>query len=49
VWPQQPAYRAKVVAQFAYAELDPRAKTTLTVFPSSGGQVGFELDFSRIE
>ena len=49
VWPQQPAYRAKVIAQFAYAELDPRAKTTLTVFPSSGGQVGFELDFSRIE
>ncbi|MCS6289156.1 MAG: hypothetical protein H8K10_09300 [Nitrospira sp.] len=49
VWPQQPAYRAKVIAQFAYAELDPRAKTTLTVFPSSGGQVSFELDFSRIE
>ncbi len=49
VWPQQPAYRAKVIAQFAYAELDPRAKTTLTVFPSSGGQVSFDLDFSRIE
>ncbi len=49
VWPQQPAYRAKVIAQFAYAELDPRAKTTLTVFPSSGGQVSFELDFARIE
>ena len=48
-WPQQPAYRAKVIAQFAYAELDPRAKTTLTVFPSRGGQVSFELDFSRIE
>ncbi len=49
VWPQQPAYRAKVIAQFAYAELDPRAKTMLTVFPSSGGQVSFELDFSRIQ
>lgn len=49
VWPQQPAYRAKVIAQFAYAELDPRAKTMLTVFPSSGGQVSFELDFARIE
>jgi len=49
VWPQQPAYRAKVIAQFAYAELDPRAKTTLTVFPSSGGLVSFELDFARIE
>ncbi len=49
VWPQQPAYRAKVIAQFAYAELDPHAKTTLTVFPSSGGRVSFELDFARIE
>ena len=49
VWPQQPAYRAKVIAQFPYAELDPRAKTTLTVFPSGGGQVSFELDFARIE
>lgn len=49
VWPQQPAYRAKVIAQFPYAELDPRAKTTLTVFPSAGGQVSFELDFARIE
>jgi hypothetical protein len=49
VWPQQPAYRAKVIAQFAYAELDPRAKARLTVFPSRGGQVSFELDFSQIE
>ncbi|MCC2640967.1 MAG: hypothetical protein K0S45_1380 [Nitrospira sp.] len=48
-WPQQPAYRAKVIAQFPYADLDPRAKTTLTVFPSSGGQVSFDLDFARIE
>lgn len=49
VWPQQPAYRAKVIAQFPYAELDPHAKTTLMVFPSSGGQVRFELDFAHIE
>ncbi|MGC3976263.1 MAG: hypothetical protein QM771_18035 [Nitrospira sp.] len=49
VWPQQPAYRAKVIAQFPYADLDPQAKTTLTVFPSGGGQVSFELDFSQIE
>jgi hypothetical protein len=48
-WPQQPAYRSKVVAQFAYADLDPGAKTTLTVFPSSGGQVSFELDFAAID
>ena len=49
VWPQQPAYRAKVIAQFPYADLDPRAQTTLTVFPSGGGQVTFDLDFSKIE
>lgn len=48
-WPQQPAYRAKVIAQFSYADIDPRAKTTLSVFPSSGGQVSFDLDFAAIE
>lgn len=49
VWPQQPAYRAKVIAQFPYADLDPRAQTTLTIFPSGGGQVSFDLDFAHIE
>lgn len=49
VWPQQPAYRAKVIAQFSYADLDPRAKATLTVFPSGGGQVSFDLDLAHIE
>lgn len=49
VWPQQPAYRAKVIAQFPYADLDPRAKTKLTVFPSAGGQVSFDLDFAHIQ
>ncbi|MDP9131984.1 MAG: hypothetical protein M3M98_02475, partial [Nitrospirota bacterium] len=49
VWPQQPAYRAKVIAQFPYAELDLRANTTLTVFPPGGGQVSFDLDFAHIE
>ncbi|MBA2486592.1 MAG: hypothetical protein H0V35_10945 [Nitrospira sp.] len=49
VWPQQPAYRAKVIAQFPYADLDLRANTTLTVFPPGGGQVSFELDFAHIE
>jgi hypothetical protein len=49
VWPQQPAYRAKVIAQFPYAELDRKAPTTLTIFPSSGGQVSFDLDFAQIE
>ncbi len=49
VWPQQPAYRAKVIAQFPYADLDPRAKTKLMVFPSGGGEVSFDLDFSQID
>ena len=49
VWPQRPAYRAKVIALFAYAELDPRAKTKLMVFPSGGGEVSFDLDFAEIE
>lgn len=49
VWPQQPAYRAKVIAQFSYADLDPRAKTRLMVFPSAGGEVSFDLDFAQIE
>ncbi|MET0516603.1 MAG: hypothetical protein ABW047_14900 [Nitrospiraceae bacterium] len=49
VWPRTPAYRAKVVALFAYADFDPRAKTKLSVFPSSGGEVSFDLDFAAIE
>ena len=49
VWPQTPAYRAKVVALFAYADFDPRAKTKLSIFPSSGGEVSFDLDFAAIE
>ncbi|HET9962813.1 MAG TPA: hypothetical protein VFQ34_10800 [Nitrospiraceae bacterium] len=49
VWPQQPAYRAKVIALFPYADIDPRAKTRLTVFPSGGGEVSFDLDFSEID
>jgi hypothetical protein len=49
VWPQRPAYRAKVVALFAYADLDRRAKTKLMVFPSGGGEVTFDLDFAEIE
>ena len=49
IWPQNPAYRAKVVALFAYGDFDPRAKTKLMVFPSGGGEVSFDLDFAAIE
>jgi hypothetical protein len=49
VWPQSPAYRAKIVASFAYADFDPRAPTRLSVFPARGGEVAFDLEFARIE
>jgi len=49
VWPKAPAYKAKVVAAFDYADLDPRAKTKISVFPAAGGEVAFEVDFARIE
>ncbi len=49
VWPHTPAYRAKVVASFSYADLDPFAKTRISVFPGSRGDVSFELDFNQID
>lgn len=49
VWPKSPAYRAKVVASFAYADFDPRARTKLSVYPRSGGEVSFDLDFAAIQ
>jgi hypothetical protein len=49
VWPQVPAYRAKIVASFSYTELDLRAKTRLSVFPARGGEVSFDLDFAAID
>ena len=47
-WPKSPAYRAKVVASFAYGDFDPRAKTQLSVFPRTGGELSFDLDFAAI-
>jgi len=49
VWPHVPAYRAKVVASFFYADFDPRARTRISVFPGSGGEVLFDLDFKQID
>ncbi|MGH7233200.1 MAG: hypothetical protein ACREJU_17855 [Nitrospiraceae bacterium] len=49
VWPQRPAYQAKVVAAFRYADLIPDAKTRLSVFPPDGGEISFDLDFATIE
>lgn len=47
-WPKSPAYRAKVVASFAYGDFDPHAKTQLSVFPRGGGELSFDLDFAAI-
>ena len=48
-WPGRPGYRAKVVASVPYAELDPTAKTRISVFPGSGGEVSFDLNFAEID
>ena len=47
-WPEAPRFKAKVVASFAYADFDPQAPTTVTVFPANGGEVAFSLDLSTI-
>ncbi len=47
-WPSSPAYRAKVVAFFAYVDFDPRAKSRISVFPRGGGEIAFDLDFAAI-
>jgi hypothetical protein len=48
-WPKSPKFRAKVVATFTYTDFDPHARTTITVFPASGGEVHFSLNFADIE
>jgi hypothetical protein len=47
-WPESPRFKAKVVASFNYTDFDPNAKTTITVFPSNGGESSFGVDFSQI-
>jgi len=47
-WPKSPAYRAKVIASFAYDDFDPQAKTQLSVFPRHGGELTFDLDFAAV-
>ena len=48
VWPESPRFAAKVIASFNYADFDPNASTTITVFPANGGESSFSVDFSRI-
>jgi hypothetical protein len=47
-WPESPRFKAKVVASFNYADFDPNAKTTITVFPANGRESSFYVDFSEI-
>jgi hypothetical protein len=47
-WPESPRFKAKVVASFNYADFDPNAKTTITVFPANGGESSFSLNFGEI-
>lgn len=47
-WPENPRFKAKVVASFNYADFDPLAKTNVTVFPAKGGEATFTLNFSQI-
>lgn len=49
VWPASPRFQATVVAMFRYLDFDPKARTTITVFPASGGVVSFSLHFGDIE
>jgi hypothetical protein len=48
VWPKSPRFKAKVVASFNYADFDPNAKTSITVYPGTGGESSFSIDFSAI-
>jgi len=48
VWPESPRFKAKVVASFNYADFDPKAKTTITVYPAIGGESSFSINFGEI-
>ena len=41
-------YEAKIVGLFPYSWFDPMSHTILAVFPGSGGEITFEVDFSAI-
>ena len=49
VWPKSPRFKAKVVASFNYADFDPKAKTTITVYPATGGESSFSMIFAEID
>ena len=49
VWPNAPRFKAKVVAAFHYAELDPTGESVVIVFPAQGGEIRFALNFAEIQ
>jgi hypothetical protein len=49
VWPKSPRFKAKVVASFNYADFDPQAQTTITVYPAIGGESSFPINFGEID
>ncbi len=49
VWPKSPRFKAKVVASFNYADFDPKAKTTITVYPATGEESSFSINFGEID
>jgi hypothetical protein len=49
-WPKPPKFKAKVVASFAYRDFDPMARTTITVYPATGGEASFPpINFVEID
>jgi hypothetical protein len=48
VYPKTPRFKAKVVASFNYADFDPLAETTITVYPATGGEASFSMNFLDI-
>jgi hypothetical protein len=49
VWPKSPRFKAKVVASFDYADFDPKAETTVAVYPATGGESSFSVNFGEID
>ncbi len=47
-WPRIPHYQAKVIGSFRYDAFDPKAKTTIIVFPGQGDEVSFDVEFASI-
>src|SRR6185436_71588 len=48
VYPKTPRFKAKVVGSFNYADFDPLAETTITVYPATGGEASFSMNFLDI-